>query len=37
MNETVIYLELFSRHQAIENSRQYCLLRTDVLQKTVVG
>ena len=29
--------EIFSRPQAIENSRQYLLLRTDILQKTVVG
>ena len=30
-------LEIFSRPQVIENSRQYLLLRTDILQKTVVG
>ena len=30
-------LEIFSRIQVIENSRQYLLLRTDILQKTVVG
>ena len=27
----------FSRPQVIENSRQHLLLRTDILQKTVVG
>ena len=31
------HLEIFSLPQAIENSRQYLLLRTDILQKTVVG
>ena len=31
------YLEIFSRIQAIENSRQYFLLRTDILKKTFVG
>ena len=31
------HLELFSPLQVIENSRQYLLLRTDILQKTVVG
>ena len=36
MNGTVS-LEIFSRHQVIENSRKYLLLRTDILQKTVVG
>ena len=30
-------LEIFSRNQAIECSRQYLHLRTDILQKTVVG
>ena len=30
-------LEIFSRPQVIENSRQYLLLRTASLQKTVVG
>ena len=30
-------LEIFNRIQVIENSRQYLLLRTDILQKTVVG
>ena len=29
--------EIFSRPHVIENSRQYLLLRTDILQKTVVG
>ena len=29
------HLEIFSRPQVIENSRQYLLLRTDSLQKTV--
>ena len=36
MNETVD-LEIFSLPQAIENSRQFLLLRTDILQKTVIG
>ena len=31
------YREIFSRRQVIENSRQYLVLRTDILQKTVVG
>ena len=31
------HLEMFSRPQAKENSRQSLLLRTDILQKTVVG
>ena len=31
------YREIFSRPQVIENSRQYLLLRKDILQKTVVG
>ena len=31
------HLEIFSRPQVIENSRQYLLLQTDILQKTVVG
>ena len=30
-------LEISSRLQAIENSGQYLLLRTDILQKTVVS
>ena len=29
--------DIFSRPQVIEYSRQYLLLRTDILQKTVVG
>ena len=29
--------QIFSRPQVIENSRQYLLLRKDILQKTVVG
>ena len=32
-----IHPEIFSRPQVIENSRQYLLLRKDILQKTVVG
>ena len=31
------HLEIFSRPQVIENSRQYSLLWTDILKKTVVG
>ena len=31
------HLEIFSRPQVIENSRQYLLLQTDISQKTVVG
>ena len=31
------HLEIFSRPQVIENSRQYLLLRTDILQKTILG
>ena len=31
------HLETCSRPQAIENSRQHLLLRTDILQKAVVG
>ena len=30
-------LEILSRPHVIENSRQYLLLRTDILQKPVVG
>ena len=30
-------IEIFSRSQVTENSRQYLLLRTDILQETVVG
>ena len=36
MNGTVIY-QFFSLPQVIENSRQYLLLRTDILQKSVLG
>ena len=31
------HLKTFSRAQVTESSRQYLLLRTDILQKTVVG
>ena len=31
------HAESFSRSELVENSRQYLLLRTDILQKTVVG
>ena len=31
------HLEIVSRPRVIENSRQFLLLRTDILQKTVVG
>ena len=31
------HLEILSRPQVIENSGQYLLPRTDILQKTVVG
>ena len=31
------HLEILRRPQVIENSRQHLLLRTDILQKTVVG
>ena len=37
MNEWNGHLEMFSCPQLIEKSRQYLLLRTDILQKTVVG
>ena len=37
MREWNGYLEIFSRPQVIENSREYFLLRTDILHKTVVG
>ena len=37
MNRTAGPLEIFSRPQVIESSRQYLLLRTNILQKTVVG
>ena len=32
-----VHLEIFSRPQAIENSRQYLLLWTDILKKTIIG
>ena len=32
-----MHLKTFSLPQAIENSRQFLFLRTDILQKTVVG
>ena len=35
--ELIPHLEIFSRIQAIKNSRQNLLLRTDILQETVVG
>ena len=31
------HLEIFSLPQVIENCKQYLLLRTDILQKTVIG
>ena len=31
------HLQIFSRPQVIQNSRQYLVLRTDILPKTVVG
>ena len=31
------HLEIFSGPKVIENSRRYLRLRTDILQKTVVG
>ena len=31
------HLEIFSLPQAIENSREFWLLRTDIIQKTVVA
>ena len=37
VHEWSVHLEIFSRLQAEENSRQYLILRTDILQKTVVG
>ena len=36
MHEWNGHLEIFSRPQVIENSTQYLLLRTDILQKKVV-
>ena len=37
MHEWKGHQEILSLPQAIENSRQFVLLRTDILQKTVVG
>ena len=37
VHEWNVHLEISSRPEAEENSRQSLLLRTDVLQKTVVG
>ena len=37
LHEWNSHLEILSRPQVIENSRQHLLLRTDILQKTVVG
>ena len=37
LHECFGHIEFFSRPQVIENSRQYLRLRTDILQKTVVG
>ena len=37
LDEWYGHIEIFSRPQIIENSRQYLLLRTDILQKIVVG
>ena len=36
VHEWSVHLEIFSRLQAEENSRQYLILRTDILQKTVI-
>ena len=36
VHEWNCHLEIFSRAQVIENSREHPLLRTDILQKTVV-
>ena len=36
LDERYGHKEIFSRPQIIENSRQYLLLRTDILQKIVV-
>ena len=36
-HEWNVHLEIFIRPQEKENSRQYLLLRTDILQKEVVG
>ena len=37
VHEWNVNVGIFSYPQAKENSRQYLLLRTDILQKTVVG
>ena len=37
LHERNDHLEIFSRSQVIQNSRQYLLLRTNILQKTLVG
>ena len=37
VHEWNVHLEICIRPQAKENSRQYLLFRTDILQKTVVG
>ena len=37
VHEWNIHPEIFSHPQVIENSRQYLLLRKDILPKTVVG
>ena len=37
VHERNVHLEIFSLPQVIENSRQYLVLRTDILQKTVFG
>ena len=37
MQEWNSHQEIFSHPQILENSRQYLLPRTDILQKTVVG
>ena len=37
VHERNVYLELFSLPQAIENARQFLLLRKDILQKQSLG
>ena len=37
VHEWNVHLEILSRPQAKENSRQCLLLGTDIIQKTVVG
>ena len=37
VHEWIFHLEIFSRPQAKENSRLSLLLRTEMLQKTLVG